>query len=323
MNKRVMIQMPMSDGMREVFDARADDIAVERFTDLSEENLVQHIADYDAAILGVAPFTARIIEQAKRLQIVSRFGVGYDAVDVVSLTRAGIPLTVVGTANSVTVAEHALLLILALAKRTLLYDREVRKGNWNIRFDMPAYDIAGRKVLILGFGRIGRRLVSRLVAMEMRVLVHDPYVVQDAITCAGATPVEDWRAVLPEIDFLSVHCPKNEETNGMVGTGELAVMQPTAFVVNTARGGIVDETALYHALKEGVIAGAGIDPFVVEPAPVDTPLFELDNIIVSPHSAGVTMESVHRMGYWAAKNVVDCFDGKLNPDNVINKEVLT
>jgi D-3-phosphoglycerate dehydrogenase len=256
------------------------------------------------------------------LQIVSRFGVGYDAVDVAALTKAGIPLTIVGTANSVTVAEHSLFLILALAKRCLLYNREVRKGNWNVRFATPAYDIAGRKVLVLGFGRIGRRLVPRLVAMEMQVLVYDPYVVQDAITCAGATPVDDWRAMLPDIDFLSVNCPKNEETTGMVNTPELAAMKPTAFVINTARGGIVDETALYHALKEGIIAGAGIDPFVVEPAPADTPLFELDNIIVTPHSAGVTEESIHRMGYWAAKNVVDCFDGKLNPDNVINKEVL-
>jgi D-3-phosphoglycerate dehydrogenase len=322
MKKRVMIQMPISQGMREIFDTRAD-IECERFTDVSEDNLVRHIADYDAAILGVAPFTPRIIEQAKRLKIVSRLGVGYDAVDVPALTKVGIPLTVVGTANSVTVAEHSLFLMLALAKRCMLYDREVRKGNWNVRFETPAYDLAGRKVLVLGFGRIGRRLVPRLVAMEMEVLVHDPYVVQDSITCAGATPVEDWRAVLPEIDFLSVNCPKDEGTTGMVGTAELAAMQPTAFVVNTARGGIVDETALYHALKEGVIAGAGIDPFVVEPAPADTPLFELDNIIVTPHSAGVTEESLYRMGYWAAKNVVDCFDGKLNPDNVINKEVLS
>ena len=322
MKKRVMIQMPISQGMREIFDTRAD-IECERFTDVSEENLVRHIADYDAAILGVAPFTPRIIEQARRLKIVSRLGVGYDAVDVPALTKAGIPLTVVGTANSVTVAEHSLFLILALAKRCMLYDREVRKGNWNVRFETPAYDLAGRKVLVLGFGRIGRRLVPRLVAMEMEVLVYDPYVVQDSITCAGATPVEDWRAVLPEVDFLSVNCPKDEGTTGMVGTAELAAMKPTAFVVNTARGGIIDETALYHALKEGVIAGAGIDPFVVEPAPADTPLFELDNIIVTPHSAGVTEESLYRMGYWAAKNVVDCFDGKLNPDNVINKEVLS
>ena len=319
--KRVMIQMPLSPGMREVFDTRPD-IECDRFTDVSEDNLLEHIANYDAAILGVAPFTSRIIARADRLQIVSRFGVGYDAVDVPALTAAGIPLTIVGTANSVTVAEHSLFLILALAKRCTLYDREVRKGNWNIRWEYPAYDIAGRKVLVLGFGRIGRRLVPRLVAMQMDVFVHDPYVTQDAIACAGATPVEDWRAVLPEIDFLSVNCPKNDETTGMVGTAELAAMKRTAFVINTARGGIVDEMALYDALKAEIIAGAGIDPFVIEPPPVDTPLFELDNIIVSPHSAGVTEESVYRMGYWAAKNVVDCFDGKLDPDNVINRDVL-
>lgn len=321
MNKRVMIQMPISEGMREIFDTRPD-IECDRFTDLSEDNLVEHIANYDAAILGIAPFTPRIIARADRLKVVSRFGVGYDAVNVPALTEAGIPLTVVGTANSVTVAEHSLFLILALAKRCTIYDREVRKGNWNIRWDYPAYDIAGRKVLVLGFGRIGRRLVPRLVAMQMDVLVHDPYITQDAITCVGATPVEDWRAVLPQIDFLSVNCPKNEETTGMVGAAELAAMKKTAFVVNTARGGIVDEGALYDALKAETISGAGIDPFVIEPAPVDTPLFELDNIIVSPHSAGVTEESIYRMGYWAAKNVVDCFDGKLDPDNVINREVL-
>ena len=321
MKKRVMIQMPVTAGIRSVFDGR-DDIEYERFTELSEANILQHIGNYDAVILGVAPFTARIIEKADRLKVASRHGVGYDSVDVPALTRAGIPLTVVGTANSVTVAEHALFFMLALAKRARAYDREVRKGNWNIRFDLPAFDLAGRKVLILGFGRIGRRLVKRCVAMDMEVLVHDPYVIQDAIVTAGATPVPDWRAVLPEIDFLSVNCPKNAETDGMVGRAELAAMKPTAFVVNTARGGIVDEAALCDALQRNLIAGAGIDPFVVEPATADNPLFALDNILVTPHSAGVTEESMFRMGQWAAQNIVDCFDGRLNPDNVINREVL-
>lgn len=321
MKKRVMIQMPITDGIRAVFDGR-DDIEYERFTELSEENILQHIGNYDAVILGVAAFTARIIEKADRLKIASRHGVGYDSVDVPALTRAGIPLTVVGTANSVTVAEHALFFMLALAKQCVPYDREVRKGNWNIRFDLPASDLAGKKLLILGFGRIGRRLVNRCLAMEMEVLVHDPYVVQDAIVTAGATPVADWRAVLPDIDFLSVNCPKDATTTGMVGKAELAAMKETAYVVNTARGGIVDEAALYDALKGRVIAGAGIDPFVVEPATPDNPLFELDNILVSPHSAGVTSESMYRMGFWAAQNVADCFDGKLNPDNVINKEII-
>lgn len=321
MKKRIMVQMPLTAGIRSTLDGR-DDVEAVQFTELSEENILQHIGEYDAALLSIAPFTPRIIEKATRLKIVARHGVGYDAVNVPALTKAGIPLAVVGTANAVTVAEHALFFILALAKRATLYDREVRKGNWNVRYDAPAYDIAGRSVLILGYGRIGRRLVPRLKAMEMDVYVHDPYVVQDAIVTAGATPVEDWRATLPDMDFLSVNCPKNEETDGMVGQAELASMKPTAFVVNTARGNIVDEKALYAALKGNVIAGAGIDPFVVEPATPDDPLFELDNIIVSPHSAGVTQESLFRMGAVAAQNILDCFDGRLNPDNVINKEVL-
>jgi D-3-phosphoglycerate dehydrogenase / 2-oxoglutarate reductase len=319
--KRIMVQMPISAGIQSVLAGR-DDVEAVRYTELSEDNIMQHVGEYDAAIMGVSPFTERIAAMADKMQIVSRHGVGYDAIDIPALTKRGIPLTVVGIANSVTVAEHALFFMLALAKRAVQYDREVRKGNWNIRFDAPAYDLAGKKVMILGYGRIGRRLVPMVKAMGMDVHVHDPYVIQDALVTAGVTPVEDWRQALPEMDFLSVNCPKNEETNGMIGAAELASMKPTAYVVNTARGNIVDEKALYTALKNNVIAGAGIDPFVVEPATPDEPLFQLDNILVSPHSAGVTEESMFRMGAVAAQNVLDCFDGKLNPDNVINKEVL-
>ena len=321
MKKRIMVQMPLTDGICSVLDARKDVEAVQ-FTQLSEDNILQHVGEYDAAILSITPFTARIIDKADKMQIVARHGVGYDAVDVPALTKKGIPLAVVGTANSVTVAEHALFFILALAKRAILFDREVRKGNWDIRYSQIGYDIADKKVLVLGLGRIGRRLVPMLNAMGMKVFVYDPYVLQDSIVTSGATPVEDWRAALPDMDFVSVNCPKNEETNGMIGTAELASMKKTAFVVNTARGNIVDESALYHALKNGSIAGAGIDPFVVEPAGPNEPLFELDNIIVSPHSAGVTKESLFRMGAAAAQNILDQFDGRLNPENVINKEVL-
>jgi D-3-phosphoglycerate dehydrogenase len=321
MKKRVMIQLPYGDGLKSVFDAR-DDIEVEVFTELGEDNIFQHIGNYDAVILGIAPLTPRLISAATKLKIASRFGVGYDAVNVPALTKAGIPLSIAGIANSVTVAEHALFFMLALAKQAMAYDRETRKGNWAIRFEQPAFDLAGRTVLILGFGKIGRRLVNRCVSMEMNVLVHDPYVVQDGIRTAGATPVADWRGALGTIDFLSVNCMKNDETNGMVGKAELVAMKQTAYVVNTARGGIVDEAALYDALKSKIIAGAGIDPFVDEPATADNPLFQLDNILVSPHSAGVTQESVFRMGQVAAQNVVDCFDGKLDPANIINTEVL-
>ena len=319
---RVMLQMPATPGIRSVLDAR-DDVEYERFTELSEENILQHIANYDGAILGgMAPFTARIVGNAPRLKVVSRHGVGYDNVDVDALTAAGIPLTVTGTANSVTVAEHSLFFMMSLAKHGVLFDREVRKGNWGIRFENTAVDLAGRKVLILGFGRIGQLLVKRCLGMDMDVCVHDPYASEEAIREAGAVPVTDWRALLPQLDFLSVNCPKTDETQGMVGTAELAAMKGTAYVVNTARGGIVDEPALVDALERRVIAGAAVDAFEVEPATADNPLFTLDNILVSPHSAGVTEESMFRMGAACAQNVVDCFDGKPDPANVVNREVL-
>ena len=262
--KRVMIQMPLTDGIRSVLDTR-DDIEYERFTELSEDNILQHIANYDGAILGgIAQFTARIVGNSSRLKIVSRHGVGYDTVDVAALTAAGIPLTVTGTANSVTVAEHSLFFMMSLAKHGVKFDREVRKGNWNIRFENTAVDLAGRRLLILGFGRIGQLLVKRCLGMDMEVFVHDPYASDEAIRAAGAEPVEDWRALLAQLDFLSVNCPKTEETTGMVGTAELAAMKSTAYVVNTARGGIVDESALVDALQRRVIAGAAIDAFEVE-----------------------------------------------------------
>ena len=320
--KRIMIQMPVTAGIRSVLDTR-DDVEYERFTELSEENILQHIANYDAAILGGAPpFTARIVAHAPRLAVVSRHGVGYDSVDVDALTAARIPLTVTGTANSVTVAEHSLFFMMSLAKRGVEFDREVRKGNWDIRFENTAIDLAGRKVLILGFGRIGQILVKRCLGMDMDVSVHDPYAADEAIREAGAEPVTDWRAILPQLDFLSVNCPKTDETTGMVGTAELAAMKPSAFVVNTARGGIVEEAALVDALERRVIAAAAVDAFEIEPATADNPLFALDNILVSPHSAGVTEESMFRMGAACAQNVVDCFDGKLDPANVVNREVL-
>ena len=318
---RVMVQMPLSEGLMSVFNNRPD-VEVERFTELSEANILQHVGNSDAAILGIAPFTPAIVEKADRMKVVARHGVGYDAVNVPALTKAGIPLAVAGTANSVTVAEHSLFFMLALAKQAIPYDREVRKGNWDVRYQKPAFDLAGKKVLVLGMGRIGRRLVPMLKAMSMDVHVFDPYIIQDSITTMGATIVEDFRAVIGEFDFVSVNCPKNEDTTGLIGKAEIEAMKPTAFLVNTARGGIIDEADLLDCMKRNVIAGAGIDPFVVEPATAQEPLFQLDNVIFSPHSAGVTEESMFRMGANTAQNVVDCFDGKLDPANVINKEVL-
>jgi D-3-phosphoglycerate dehydrogenase / 2-oxoglutarate reductase len=174
----------------------------------------------------------------------------------------------------------------------------------------------------VGFGRIGTRLAKRCAAMDMRVLVYDPYVPADAIRSAGYEPVADLDAALPEADFVTIHCPKTPETVGLFNAPRLSRMGRGAAIVNTARGGIIDEPALFNALTTGHLAGAGLDVFETEPTPVSNALLSLEQVIASPHMAGVTTESVAGMAVVTAENILSVLDGRPNRDNVVNKEVL-
>jgi len=253
--------------------------------------------------------------------VVARVGVGYDLVDVAGCTARGILLMTTGTANSVSVAEHALSLMFDLARRNAEYDAMVRQGHWSERLDTPPLDLFGRTVLVVGFGRIGSRIAARCRALEMKVLVSDPYVDAALIAAAGCEPVS-LAAGLPRADILTIHCPKTVETTGMIGAAQMARLKSGAFVINTARGGIVDEAALHDALVSGHLGGAGLDVFVDEPVPNDHPLLELPNVVVVPHMAGNTLEALDRMSRTAVANALSVFDGAPNLDNVINKEAL-
>ena len=273
-------------------------------------------------ILSVTPFGAAEIAAAKGLRVASRGGVGYDAVDIPAMTKARIPVMITGTANSPSVAEQAMFMMMTLAKRGAQLDRMVRDNRWGDRYqDMPL-DLIGKTLLVIGHGRIGSRTVKRGVAMEMRVLVHDPYVPAAGIRAAGAEPVADLDQAVAAADFISIHAPKTPATTNLFDAKRLARMKPTAYLVNTARGGIIDETALHAALTTGKLAGAGLDVLLEEPPPASHPLFKLPNVVFAPHMAGVTREAFDRMAIQAAQNVLDVLDGKPNPDNVVNKEVL-
>jgi D-3-phosphoglycerate dehydrogenase / 2-oxoglutarate reductase len=278
--------------------------------------------EVNGVILGLTRFGAAECGVSRGLQVVARIGVGYDTVDVAVLTRHRIPLMVVGTANSPTVAEQALFMMLALARRAAQLDRMVRAGRWSERLSTLPADLMGKTLLIVGFGRIGTRTAKRCLAMEMTVLVYDPYVPADQVRAAGCEPVDDLDATLPRADFVSIHCPRTPETEGMFGVARLARMKPTAYLVNTARGGIIDEAALHAALTGGTIAGAGIDVFDREPPAADNPLLALDNVVTAPHMAGVSRESIDRMAAQAVRNVLSVFDGKPIRENVVNPEVL-
>ncbi len=280
------------------------------------------LRDADGVALTSTPLRAADIDAAPRLRAVGRIGVGYDAVDVPALNRRRIPLMTCGTDNSPTVAEYALFMMLALCKRGAAMDALVRQGRWPERYsDLPT-ELLGKTLLIVGFGRIGTRIAKRCLAMEMKVQVYDPYVPADAVRSAGCEPVADLDAALPHADFVTLHCPKTPETKDLFGAARLARMKSSARLINTARGGIVDEAALHAALAAGKLAGAGIDTFDREPPLTDNPLLTLKNVIVSPHMAGNARESLDRKAVTVVRNLLSVLDGKPNREYVVNPEAL-
>lgn len=319
--KKVLMLTPVhADGMALL--AARDDIEVEVIDDVSEESILRHIAGAHGISVRIATISERIIEAAESLQVVSRHGVGYDAVDVDALTRRGIPLTIAPRANAPSVAELAMAYLLTLAKKLKPFDAMMRAGDWGSRHTVQAFDLEGRTLVVVGLGRIGSRLVRRAAAFDMRVLGYDPYLDDDRIAAMGAEPVHDLQAALTGAHAVTVHCPLNAETRGIIGADQLAALAPGALVVNCARGGIVDEAALLAAVRSGHVAGAGMDVYDGEPPASDHPFFAEDRILLTPHSAGASLEALKRSGVQTVENILAALDGTLDPDVVVNKQVL-
>jgi D-3-phosphoglycerate dehydrogenase len=265
---------------------------------------------------------AALIARAPRLDLVARHGVGYDNVDVAALTARGIPLALVGDANALTVAEHTLYLMLAVAKRGIVRDRAVREGSWHGGAGGLGFELSGRTVLVVGLGRIGTRVARLCGAFGMTVLANDPYVSDETFAEFGATRVATLHEGLRAADVVTLHVPLNDETRHLIAAAELAAMPAHAILLNTSRGGVVDEAALAEALAAGAIAGAGLDVFAAEPTPPANPLLARDDVVLSPHFAGFTEECWERMSLRCAQNVLDAFAGRLDPAVVVNPKVM-
>jgi D-3-phosphoglycerate dehydrogenase len=297
-------------------------VTVEVLDPVTPDTLAARIPEADAITVRLARIDAPLIAKATRLGIVARHGVGYDAVDVPALTARGIPLTITPEANAGSVAEHALMLMLACARRVTGYDARLRALGWGLVPDLPTIDLAGRRVLVIGFGRIGTRVARLCSAFGMRVSVIDPAVPWNTIKGLGYDPVEDLHAALAEADVVTLHCPGAAENRGMVDAGFLGAMKRGAILVNTARGTLVDEAALADALRAGQVSAAGLDVFAEEPAVAANPLLALPNVIITPHSAAGTAEGMRRMAMSCAESILAHFAGTLDPHVVVNPEVL-
>ena len=285
-----------------------------------ENEILEAAKDVNGITVRTAQITEKIINSSKNLQVISRHGVGYDSINLKSLNNKKIPLTIAAHSNMISVSEQAMFFLLALNKNIFYYDDFTRKGDWTNRWDVKAWDLAQKNILVIGFGRIGSNFVKRALAFDMNVYVYDPYVEKEKVKISGAIPVDNISENLQKMDAVTLHCPKNDETTNLFTKKEFNLMKKSSFIINCARGGILNEEDLYEALKNENISGAGLDVFDVEPTPSSNPLFKLNNVILSPHIAGVTVESTVRMATETVQNVLDVLDDKVNQSVVINNK---
>ena len=293
-------------------------------TDVSANNLKKELADVSGIVLRTAQMPNEVIDACTNLQIIARHGVGYDNVDLNYLNKKKIALGVTGTANAVSVAEHVMTFFLQLTKNIYLSDELTRKGKFQEKGNLPAFfELYQKNVLILGFGRIGQAVAKRCLGFEMNVYVYDPYVSKDTIEKMGCHSIliEDGFKLA---DFVSVHLPLNDKTKNFINAKIFQEMKDSCVIVNTARGGIINEQDLYQALKDKKLRAAGLDVYEQEPPPSDHPLFDLSNVLLTPHNAALTLECRMRMAVEVCETVSFYLKNKekLNLQNIINRKEL-
>ncbi|HQT77638.1 MAG: 3-phosphoglycerate dehydrogenase [Rhodospirillales bacterium 20-64-7] len=276
----------------------------------SRQELAMHLQGY-------APLFAK----CPNLLLLSTSGAGFDTLSLADATAAGVAVVNQAGGNKEGVAEHVMAMMLALSKRIVAADHAMRAGTTYERRDFMGDDIQGRTIGIIGLGHVGSRVAELCRGLfQMRVLAYDPYLTAQQIESKGAEKTDTLEALLRQSDYVSVNCPHTTETRFMMGAAQFSQMQPHAFFITTARGGIHDETALAAALTAKQLAGAGLDVWEEEPPPSDHPLLKFDNVVASPHNAGVTRQSRHNIARIAAEQLLDALDGK-KPPRLLNPEV--
>ncbi|MCS6921958.1 MAG: hydroxyacid dehydrogenase [Elioraea sp.] len=315
----IVLERPLHPAGRSILDS-APGVTVAVASDPAD--FAARAREAEAILLWLTRVDRAFLDACPRLKVVARYGVGFDTVDVAACTERGLPVAVTNGANDLGVAEHAMALLLGVARRLTEYDAMVRRGEWRST-DGPAIgELAGRSVLVIGYGRIGTRVARLCAAFGMRVMVHDPAFPTPRIAADGHLPAPDWRAALAEADVVTLHCPLNDTTRHLIDADAFARMKPGVWLINTARGPVVDETALVAALRSGKVAAAGLDVLSVEPARPDNPLLTMPNVILTPHAAASARETLARMAERAARNILDALAGRIDPGFLVNPEVV-
>jgi D-3-phosphoglycerate dehydrogenase len=303
---------------------RENDLEVIEVKNFENQSLKEELKFVDAILLRTLKLDRDILQHCNNLKIISRHGVGYDNVDLDFLNERKIALGITSTSNAVSVSEHVMSFFIYLTKNLSLSDSYVKQGNFDKRSELPdIYELYKKKVLIMGFGRIGKEVAKRCQGFDMETYVYDPFLDSDYIKEKNCIPIEKDYG-LDIADFVSIHLPLNKNTKNFISQKELELMKKSTVLVNTSRGGIVNENDLYQALKSKKIRGAGMDVFISEPPESNHPFFELNNILLTPHNAALTLECRRRMSLEASENIFYFLKNmpELNEENLVNKKFL-
>jgi D-3-phosphoglycerate dehydrogenase len=316
MKKIAVIEQIHEDGL-EILD-KSSKYEYELITNVSEENLIKKLPEFDGCTLRVSKLNENILKHCPNLKVISRHGVGYDNVDLPFIKKRNISLLITATANAVAVAEHVIYMMLSISKSINKYDNEVRSGNFKKNaLNIETLELFNKEMLIIGFGRIGKSLIKRCLGFEMKVNVYDPFVTSDIIKKFGGNKIENLEKGLEDCDYLSLHIPLTEKTKNMINYEKIKTMKKNAIIINTSRGGIINEIDLDKALKDNVIFGAGLDVFEKEPIDKNNPLIHNKKVLLSPHSATFTNECKSRMAIETTKNIIDFFDNTLDKSMIV------
>ncbi|CAK7005410.1 MAG: Hydroxypyruvate reductase [Desulfovibrio sp.] len=308
--KKVVVTQPLHEKGTAVFDGKAEVVVANTG---NPRELAPFLEDADGLIIRIGAIDREALLAAKNLKVVGRPGVGVDDVDVATCTELGIPVVIVPGANTRSVAEHGMAFMFALAKDMYHADLETRRGNFNVRSTYKAYELKGKILGLIGGGAIGSEFGRMAEGIGMQVMVYDPFLKKADVEAKGWNYAENLDDLYKTADVISIHVPLTGETRNMIGERELRLMKKTAILINCARGGMVDEKALYDALKENRIHGAGFDVLEKEPFDVNHPLFTLENFIIAPHMAGQTVEAATGVATGAAMGVLAVINGEKWP----------
>lgn len=305
--KILLPQEIMAEG-REYLESRGYELITG--SGMEEDDIIRDIADCDGIIVRLSKMSDRVFQAAKKLKVVARHGAGYDTVDLESAKRHGVVILNAPIANSMSVAELTIFYMLHCSRNFKLVEEKMLEDYYWAKLRTPKVELDGKTLGLIGVGNIGSRVALKAMnGFNMQVIAYDPYKTQQQVP-QGVQMTDDFERIFKESDFVSLHCPTTTETTDFVGEKQFSLMKPTAYFINTARGKLVDEKALYHALSHNVIAGAGLDVLKKEPFDANDPIFSLSNVVIGPHIGAATIEATDRASLHSAIGIDEVLSGK-------------